>query len=229
MAGYTLASLEALMRSLIFEATGDVGLVTAAQAQELIQLANRQLTGEVMDLSPTIFAQRSADKSITSTGLDYSGTALDSVGVHKLMMVEYKDSGGNYRQLSPIAYVEKDLFEGPSWQIAPEYTAFRWTVLGERILLYPLPSGTVTARVTYLPVTSDIVDGGGSPVAPFGGKFLQYQEIVGYLAACMALEKDEKTTPIFRRYDSMHKRLVEFSRNRQVQRPRHIIMTEAED
>lgn len=228
MPGYTLASTEALMRSLIFEATGDTGLVSATQAQELIQLANRQLTGEIMDLSPSLYAKRSADKSIASTGLDFSGTSLDSVGVYKLMMLEYKDSGGNYRQLSPIAYLEKDQVEGPAWQIAPEYTAFRWTVLGEKIYLYPLPSGTATVRVTYLPVTSDIADG-GTPVPPLGGKLLQYQEIVGYLAAVMALEKDEKTTPIFRRYDHMHKRLVEFARNRQVQRPRRIMMTEAEE
>lgn len=230
MAGYTLATLEGLMRSLIFEGTGDIGLVTPTQAQEFIQIAHRRLYADISEVSPSTFAIRSADKTVTANGnLDIGGTAIDTVGIHRVIMLEYKDSQSNYRQLLPFIYQEKDQFEGPSWRLEGNAAIFRWTMIGFKIYLYPQNSQAITVRLTYVPVVADINDGGGTPVKPFGGNFVGFHEIIAYGAAVMALEKDKHAGPLLARYDKLLKEFKDHVVRLHKQRPRSVIGTDWTD
>jgi hypothetical protein len=182
-----LSDLETLVRGLIFESSSDTGLVTQAQLQAFIQRAHRDLYSRIARVSPSVFRARSADKTITSSGYDFSGTNLDAGGVLKIQKVEYKDATGNYSALQRIDYDEVGTLS--TTQTRPGYVgSYQWTVLGTKIYLIPQNNVSETIRIVYVPGPTDIA----SNAYPFGGLFPESHDIVGYRAADLALTKDEK-------------------------------------
>lgn len=75
MASMTLTNLEDMVRGLVFESSTDKGLFTTTQLDSYIQIAHRELYNYVAHVSPSHLSTVSADKSITSSGLSFTGDA----------------------------------------------------------------------------------------------------------------------------------------------------------
>lgn len=75
MASMTLTNLEDMVRGLVFESSTDKGLFTTTQLDSYIQIAHRELYNYVAHVSPSHLSTKSTDKSITSSGLSFTGDA----------------------------------------------------------------------------------------------------------------------------------------------------------
>lgn len=218
-------NLAALTRDLCFEATGDTGLFPSEQRlYDYLNISHRELYNRVCELQPAMFGQRSADLTTTAAGVYVFGaTALHTHGAQRIILVEWKNSGGNYIPLDPHEYLELDWqgTAGGGGSLDPD----SYAILGHSIYLHPEPTSTKTIRITFAPgvaawATSDTAE------MPFGGQLQQYHELVAYGAALIALEKDSAPERIRRRYEKGLEDLTAFVRRRQAQRTRHVLMTD---
>jgi hypothetical protein len=71
----TLTSLESMVRDLTFQASTDTGLFTTTTLDTHIQIAHREIWNYIAHVSPSTLAVVSSDKSITSSGLSFTGDA----------------------------------------------------------------------------------------------------------------------------------------------------------
>lgn len=221
MAGLLLADLEALVRDLCFEGADDTGLFTQTRLQAFIQIAHRDLYSFVSTLSPNRLLKRSADVSITSTGLSLAGTTIDSAGIDIVKKFELKDPSGNYVSVLPVDVTEVSNSDGPLTTGDRDITGFLWSLVGRTIYLVPKPSLTYTARLHYVPGPTDI----SSIAYPFGGAFPQFDHLVGYRAADLALTKDEKPSAMHGTYMEMKREFGEYLRRPHVFGPRRVRMS----
>jgi hypothetical protein len=227
-AGQTVPDLETFVRDLTFQQSTDQGLFSPAKLDRFINNAHRYVYGKIVEMDPTWFAQRSPDTAITSTGVNLAGTVFDPNTVFDELMVELKVDQTNYRMLQPIPYQEKDKWEGTTWRIDGTWSVYRWTHLGQTILLYPSPATIQTIRITYTPGCSTLVNPTDQPFAigtagPAIGTLAQYHEMVGWLAAALLKEPDEDAAWMQGRYDKLEKNLIAHVRKRQSQNSRRVI------
>lgn len=227
MPSMDLAALRNLINELCFERAADVGLFPdSASRDRFINIANRRLYNKVAEISPSTYSQRSADLSLTSSGLDLGGGTLHAQGLHRLVGVERKDANAQYEFITPFVYQEKDMHEGTAWRVDGSAQIYRWTMLGTVLYFYPAPASTLTVRVTFVPGIADMTL---TTDTPLGGQFPNHHEIVGYLAAVLALEKDGAERHVKPRYDAMLEEFTAHVRRRQAQRPRRVLITDWSD
>jgi hypothetical protein len=223
----TLAELKDLVRSLTFEESSDTGLFTDARLGTFIQIAHRELYNLVATTAPSLLSKVTGDKSVTTSGLDFSGTGVDAQAVHTIVKVEIKDSSSNWLVVPPMQIEEFGNSSGPLATSQGDVANFSWYMEGDTLYLYPQSTTTQTMRVHYVPFPTDITDT-ETAVAPFGGKLKQFHFIVGYRAADLAMTKDEKNH-FHRSYLEMREDLVRAIRRRHVQGSRSVRMLSTED
>lgn len=233
MAGLSLAggttNLRSVMRNLCFEQSGDTGLFSTTQIDDFLNLAHQTLWGEIAEISPSWFAVRSADITIGSSGYAISGTALDADGFHSITRVEIKYDTADYVPLAYLDFQETRLTTGPSADSAASAANYQgWYFIGDDVHLYPTPATNQTIRITFVPAAYSFTTGSSVTTDfPFDRLMPNYDDTVAYLAATMALEKDEVSEHIRRRYDIRHKNLIDHVRRRQTSKARAVIQTES--
>lgn len=222
-------NLRTIMRSICFEEVNDRGLFSAAQRDDFINMAHRELYARICETAPSWFAKQSADKNVTLAGLDLSGTggaAFDANGVHQILRVEFKDVPGNYLALEPYDLQETIATSGPFATIDGNNSFVGFYFLNETLYLYPTPQNSRTLRVTYVPNPADL---SATTDTPFSGRFPQFHDTVAYLAAVLALEKDKGEAKIKQRYEIKLELLMNHIRRRQMQKPRTVRFTRWEE
>lgn len=225
MLGSGTTTLRSLVRSLCFEQDADEGLFTTQQLDDLINVAHRRLYNKIAVLTPQVFASQSADLTCGASGYAYGGTTLHAQGVHQLVRVELKTTTGNYLPLENFQLPEVGQVTGPLVDVNGQ-SFFGWYDLGQTIKLYPTPTGNQTIRATFIPGLADL---SATTDYPFGGSFRQFHDVVAYLAAVLALEKDECPKWLKSRFQEMEQEFITHCRRSQVQRPRRILETAWED
>lgn len=205
----TLAQLQTFVRNIIFEPSGDTGLVDDTQLTAFINAANERIWTDCVAKKSSVFMVRAAGLNLSATtGLPYIGTGGVDVtnGVFRLTQLEQL-VGSTYFTMEPTESPQDRFIYEPSFPPLPVHSRLlRYYIEGDVIYPTPVPNVDVTVRAVYVP---GLVDMSGSTDKPLQGKLTNFHRLVAYEAACLIFGKDESApTLIIQARDEQRKLLA---------------------
>lgn len=193
----TLGSLKSVVRNLILERSGDVGLVTDTELSEIIQFASRMIWNRIATRYPETFGKRSGANLVPTVAsgvylVPFSAVTANASQVFKILNVYVAATGaaeGSMKSLPSFDRTRERWLYEPA--VSPPALPSRWYTEGNTIYFSPNPSATFDCRVAWVELPQDITSDadtlwGGTPPAAI------YGDTVAVLAAKMALSKDQK-------------------------------------
>lgn len=203
----TLATIRGYVRNLILERAGDVGLITDAEANDLVNLAARIIFVRIANKYPDVFAQRSATNiTVSNATMGVPFTSIVSGGasaghLFRILNAQAGAVGATLGQLDQVSVfsraADRHIYEhsnsGTGFFAAPAIPA-RFYVEGQTVYFTPITSGSFDCRFQWVQQPQDMT---ADADTLWGGFLPQYGDLVGILAASLAVSKDgQAQTPV---------------------------------
>lgn len=189
----SLATTRGYVRNLILERTGDNGLVTDAEANDIINISARMLWLRIATKWPEAFAQRSAASITVAPGATVAFTAITSgavVNLFKVLNAYVGPVGASETSMQMIRPFSKatgrHVYE-PSAFPRQDLLPARFYAEGQSIGFSPPIVGSFDVRFQFVQMSPDMV---GDTDLIWGGFLSPYHDTVAMLAVQMALSKD---------------------------------------
>lgn len=190
-----LGSLRALVRNLVLERNGDTGLITDGEANDLINVAHRQLFNRLVGRFPDLFSQRTvgANLAVPSSGILPFSTVTTG-NVHEILHVLVGPTGAFERDMRHLVPFDKSQ---DRWVYEPQgllaSLPARWYVEGNTSIVFtPLTNAGFDCRVAWIQVPVDMAIDAD---VPWGGRLQEYTDHIAMLATIMVLGKDSNGNP----------------------------------
>jgi hypothetical protein len=185
----TLTTLQEHVRDLVAERASDKGLIESdAALTRWINRAARQVYRKALEWDAQAWVVRSGELSWQATNtLTFAEIITGQTVLDRIVAVKVKRDG-NFYAVDPydVGYLEHIYLEpDPGASTIP---SFRWYVEAQELRFTPVPTGTQTLVVHYLPVLADMSQGTEEPLA---GRLDAHHDLVALVAAQMLFRKDE--------------------------------------
>lgn len=198
----TLATLRGFVRNMVLERTGDVGLVTDAEANDLINIAARSLFLRIVSKYPEVFAQRSAaNVAIPVTGILPYGT-ITAGNIVRVLSAYVGVTGAAETAMDFCPPFEKTrdrrIYEPVSMPFGILTTLpilpYRWYIEGQNVIFTPLTRATYDARLAWVQRPTDMV---ADTDNAWGNVLTEYHDFIATLASLLVLAKDQNNPAAF--------------------------------
>lgn len=191
----TLGTLRGMVRNLVLERTGDTGLITDTEANDIINAAARLLYVRIATAWGEAVAQRSAANVVVpSTGILPFNTISAAAAIVRVLDVRAGSTGNAESSMKPVRAFnnvqEKWLYDGAGTVAVPH----RFFIEGTNVIFSPLPSATFDCRVTWVQMPTDMSADGD---AAWGGKLVEHHDAIAFLASIMVFNKDQNVKAPF--------------------------------
>jgi len=205
-----LTALRSLTRNLAFERSGDEGLVTPTELDEIINLAQRNLYVHISSLWPAVFAERSTEVFFNATAIQsvlFASLVTTGNEPMKVTGVEVGAAGGmTTKRVIPVLDRPEDAIVLQERGITyPVYPA-AWWVEGRTVRFTKATSTDVNIIATIIRYPSELVL---ITDKPWGDKLQHHHDKIAILSANLIHLKDEKgDTPWSQLFSSFDEILV---------------------
>lgn len=196
----TLATCRSLVRNLVLERAGDVGLVTDAELNDIINFAARSIWLHIATKYPDVFAQRSAASfTVTSGVVPFSSIVASGGGsgnVFRILNALVGPVGTAENAMEQIHEFDKvaarHVYEPgaggtPTGLVAQPALPYRWYVEGTALFFSPQTTGNFDTRIQWVQQPQDMT---GDTDTLWGGQLAMYGDTVCGLAAVIVQAKD---------------------------------------
>jgi hypothetical protein len=195
----TLGEARSLVRNIILERVNDTGLVTDAEANELINSASRLIYIRIATKYPDVFAQRAAAPvNITAPQVLTSSAPFSAFAgagtVFRVLNVWAGAQGALDSAMQQINNFDR-VSDRQVYEPAPTplpALPFRWFTEGETLCWSPAVSGVFQINASWVQMPATLA--GDSDVI-WGGKQVGWHDFVALFAATMASSKDSGAVP----------------------------------
>lgn len=194
-----LGTIRSQVRNLVLERSGDTGLITDSEANEIINMASRILFNRICEAYPEPFALRSPINTTVTAGSSTPFTSISS-SASRILSVSVGSVGAAATALKPIPPLRKPkdsiVYANPT--VLPALPS-RWYTEGPRIYFAPLTSGSFDIRAVYVGPPADMASD-ADPVWYFGSISVlpELHDAIAVLASLMILAKDSANTAPFK-------------------------------
>lgn len=213
----TLADLRTLVREAVLEKTTDKGLIESDTVLDRwINVANKSLWTLGLQRNPAKWAERSTNKTMTTTGAFALGgliaPATADTLIHRVHLVE-RLYGTDWLPVFPMEGLNEHVeWDGPG---SIEYASpdARFYVEGGNLRFSPAPTASVTFRAKFTRIPTDMTT--GTDVA-LGGQYLEHHALVAFRTAQLFYKRDEvKKTPWDDEVDKLQRDFIDSLRRSQ--------------
>lgn len=192
----TLGTLRGMVRNLVLERTGDNGLITDTEANEIINIAARLLFVRIVAKWPEAAARRSGANVVVPSSGVLGFSTITSPNANRLLKILDIRAGATgaaetaMRTVKPFGKVtEKGIYEGSTAAIPSRYF-----VEGNNVVFAPLPAATFDCRVTWVQMPTDMTT---DVSEAWSQDLTEYHDVIAVLASIMVFNKDQNKNAPF--------------------------------
>lgn len=171
----------------------------------------------VAELYDLLVGAYGSDYYVTSTTFSVtSGTDAYALPTdfYKLRGVDIQINGGEYLTLQPFNFNERNTQNGVGWNFLLDPT-FRYQIVGSNLKFTPIPVGTYTVKLWYIPTATKLVADGDT-----FADLNQWSEYVIVDAAIKMLQKEESDVSVLMAQKAdLRKRIENMAQNRDAANP----------
>lgn len=182
----TLGTLRGQVRNLVLERTGDTGLITDTEANEIINIAARVLFLRIASRWGEALAQRSSvNLAVSASGVVPLASLSPTTAVVRVLDARVGTTGAADTALRVVRPFNKAqerwVYEGTS------PLPFRYYIEGVNLVFVPPALATYDARFVWVQMPADMSADGTSA---WDGKLPEHHDTIAVLASIMVLNKD---------------------------------------